>query len=210
MGRKRKNPIHLIQENEVDENGKKRKYQKVKANREVLDQAIEIFDRNPNISNYDCANLLGVNESTIRYWKKHPLWEKRKQEIQETMGRVLQKKIEKEENKYLKKLEEQQKELEIIRDAAKFTAMQAIRLANKAYAELSRESDAVIACSKGSNAGVHLHLKQGIDAISKIMSVNDQIHQFEIMRDYLEEAEEVEYEEIQEDLDNVSDITTIE
>lgn len=210
MGRKSK--IETNNPPEKQSEGKKntRNYYRIKSNHDILDKAIELFEKNPDITNHECAIAIGVNESTIRYWKKNPLWKKRKQEIQETLGRVLQKKIEKEENKYLKKLEEQQKELEIIRDAAKFTAMQAIRLANKAYTELSRESDAVIACSKGSNAGVHLHLKQGIDAISKIMSVNEQIHQFEIMRDYLEEAEEVEYEEIQEHLDNVSDITTIE
>lgn len=197
---RRKKNDDVIDVEAVDLAKKPQNNYKIKLDKETVDKVIIMFAENPMVTIRTVAKEVNVSEATIRYWKRHPLYLKRKEEIEEIANNAVKKVVEKETDTYVLKLENQHKKLKAIYEAVELTAIQAIRLANRAYSQLSVDNDAVKSCSKATQAGVHVHLKQGIDAISKLIPLNEQLLNLEIVKDYLEseddDCEDVEYEEV--------------
>ncbi len=195
-----KKPIEITQSVEKELEIAKNK-NRIKLDKDAVDIVIRMFAEDPNIKISTVAKEINVSEATIRYWKRHPLYLKRVEEIREETELAVKKIFEKETDTYVLKLENQHKKLKAIYEAVELTAIQAIRLANRAYSQLSVDNDAVKSCSKATQAGVHVHLKQGIDAISKLIPLNEQLLNLEIVKDYLEQedddCEDVEYEEVE-------------
>ena len=141
------------------------------------------------MSNCEIAKQLGVAESTIRLWKKHPIWEEIKIKVLHKRAEVLQPMTEEERNEFREKLQERQKELEIFRNALKDNTAQCFKLTNQAYRDLGRHRDPVKACSDATRSGIHIQSKNAMDGLRTMMLIDEHTYQLNVIIENFQEID---------------------
>lgn len=104
--------------------------------------------------------------------------------------------IQENRDEYKRKIEEQQRVLEKLRDGVVTTTAHALQVSNRAYSELSKQSDAVKACSRATKAGSQIHAKIGIEGTKAVTQINEQIYQLSELIGYFRDLKEEQGEEI--------------
>lgn len=88
---------------------------------------------------------------------------------------------------YQANLEKQQDDLKLFLEAIKATGVQSLKLANKTYTELGKMDNPVKACQQGTKAGVHLHVRTGMDAVKEVDRLVERIYQIDRVLEYMEQ-----------------------
>ena len=88
---------------------------------------------------------------------------------------------------YQANLEKQQDDLKLFLEAIKATGVQSLKLANKTYTELGKMENSVKACQQGTKAGVHFHVRTGMDAVKEVDRLIERIYQIDRVLEYIEQ-----------------------
>ena len=88
---------------------------------------------------------------------------------------------------YQANLEKQQDDLKLFLEAIKATGVQSLKLANKTYTELGKMDNPVKACQQGTKAGVHFHVRTGMDAVKEVDRLVERIYQIDRVLEYMEQ-----------------------
>ncbi len=88
---------------------------------------------------------------------------------------------------YQANLEKQQDDLKLFLEAIKATGVQSLKLANKTYTELGKMDNPVKACQQGTKAGVHFHVRTGMDAVKEVDRLIERIYQIDRVLEYMEQ-----------------------
>lgn len=162
---------------------------------ELARKAIQILIDKSDLSNRKVANQVGVDEGTVRYWKKHPFWEEEKQKILSDRQEVIKKMIETNQEEYIQELKQEHEDLKKLRNAAKTMSVLYYKMANNTLTQLTAERDAVKASGKASKSGVNKHSDSAIKAAEAIARLNEQIYQIGMLVSHLEKIEQSPEEE---------------
>ena len=142
------------------------------------------------MSNREIARQIGVSETTIRYWKKHPIWEEERQKLINERAQIMELNKAEQRREYKKNLEKQRQHLEILMEQIYANSMRAINISNKVYANCLLMDDAIEACSIAIKAGAHTQAKVAIQGALAYIDILNHLHQFNILIDYFEGLEE--------------------
>lgn len=141
------------------------------------------------MSNCEIAKQIGVCESSIRQWKKHPVWEETKAKILHQYAEVLEPMSEQEKNEFREKLQERQRELEIFRNALKENTAQCFKVTNQAYRDLGRYRDPIKACSDATRSGIHIQSKNAMDGLRTMMLIDEHTYQLNVIIENFQELD---------------------
>ena len=93
---------------------------------------------------------------------------------------------------YKRELEEQHRNLKLLQKAFQANVAHSIKLSNNAYEKAAKEEDPLKGCTKATKAGVHYHSRNAMEALNKLIQINEQLYQGEILIEHLEKLEEEE------------------
>ena len=147
---------------------------------------------NPGLSNREIARQIGVSETTIRYWKKSPIWTEERQKLINDRAEMMELNKAQQRREYKENLEKQQQNLEILMDQIFANSMRAIALSNKVYANCCMMDDPLKACSVAIKSGAHIQAKAAIQGVTAYIAIMNHLHQFHILIEYFENLEEEE------------------
>ena len=102
---------------------------------------------NPHLSNREVARQIGTSEPSIRYWKKHPIWEQERQKLINDHAEAMGLNDRQQRAEYKENLEKQRQHLEILMEQIYANSMRAINISNKVYANCLLMDDPFKACS---------------------------------------------------------------
>jgi len=159
---------------------------------DLIREAIKLLLDNPDLSNREVARQIGVSETTIRYWKKHPIWTEERQKLINERAEIIELNKAEKRAEYKENLEKQRQHLEILMEQIFANSMRAINISNKVYANCLLMDDPFKACSMAIKAGAHIQAKAAIQGGLAYMAILNHLHQFNILIDYFEGLEEEE------------------
>jgi hypothetical protein len=157
-----------------------------KANLDLIQKAISILLDNPHLSNREVASQLGVDEGSIRYWKKLPSWEQERQKMIDDRAEITQELIAENRSKYLKDLRESQNILNDFADGVKSNAALSLSLANAAYSQILTLDDALDGCYQATKSGVHIQSRNARDGMTALIGIYDQLYQISVLIRHLQ------------------------
>jgi len=131
-----------------------------------------------------------VSETTIRYWKKSPIWEQERQKLINDHAEIMELNKAEQRAEYKKNLEKQRQHLEILMEQIYANSMRAINISNKVYANCLLMDDALEACAMAIKAGAHIQAKTAIQGVSAYIDIMNHLYQFHILIEYFEGLEE--------------------
>ena len=131
-----------------------------------------------------------MSESSIRQWKKHPVWEEVKYKVLHKQAEILAPMSEQEKTELREKLLERQREIDIFRNALKDNTAQCFKVTNQAYRDLAKDQDAVKACAKATKSGVHVQSKNAMDGLKTIMLIDEHSYQLGIIIENFDDSED--------------------
>jgi hypothetical protein len=146
------------------------------------------------LSNREIARQIGVSETTIRYWKKSPIWEQERQKLINERAEIMELNKAEQRREYKKNLEKQRQHLEILMEQIFANSMRAINISNKIYANCLLMDDPFKACSMAIKAGAHIQAKAAIQGVTAYIAIMNHLYQFHILIEYFENLEEEEGE----------------
>ena len=147
---------------------------------------------NPGLSNREIARQIGVSETTIRYWKKSPIWTEERQKLINDRAEMMELNKAQQRREYKENLEKQRQHLEILMEQIFANSMRAINISNKVYATACLMDDPLKACSVAVKSGAHIQAKAAMQGVSAYIAIMNHLHQFHILIEYFENLEEEE------------------
>ena len=145
---------------------------------------------NPNLSNREIARQIGVSEPSIRYWKKHPIWQQERQKLINDHAEIMQLNKAQQRREYKETLEKQRQHLEILMEQVFANSMRAITISNRVYATCLLMDDPLKACSMALKSGAHIQAKAAMQGVSAYIAISDHLYQFHVLIEYFEGLEE--------------------
>lgn len=155
----------------------------------LLREAIKIFIDKPDLSNRRVANQLGIDEGTIRKWKKLPIWEEEKQKILSDRAEALKKVIEANPQKYIEEFEKELEDLKKLRDAQKNLAALYFKLSSSTLTDVMATKKGVKASSEAYKSGVNKHSDSAARAANSVIQFNENIYQLGAILEHLAKME---------------------
>jgi hypothetical protein len=159
---------------------------------DLIREAIKLLLDNPDLSNREVARQIGVSETTIRYWKKHPIWTEERQKLINERAEIIELNKAEKRAEYKENLEKQRQHLEILMEQIFANSMRAINLSNKVYANCCLMDDALKACSVAIKSGAHTQAKVAMQGVTAYIAIMNHLYQFHILIEYFENLEEEE------------------
>jgi transposase-like protein len=157
---------------------------------DLIREAIKLLIDNPNLSNREIARQIGVSEPSIRYWKKHPIWQQERQKLINDRAEIMELNKLEQRREYKENLEKQRQHLEILLEQVFANSMRAITISNKVYANCLLMDDPIKACSMALKSGAHIQAKAAMQGVSAYIAISDHLYQFHILIEYFEGLEE--------------------
>ena len=145
---------------------------------------------NPGLSNREIARQIGVSETTIRYWKKSPIWTEERQKLINDRAEMMELNKAQQRREYKENLEKQRQNLEILMEQIFANSMRAINISNKVYANCVLMDDPLKACSTAIKSGAHIQAKVAMQGVTAYIAIMNHLHQFHILIEYFENLEE--------------------
>ena len=130
-----------------------------------------------------------MSETTIRYWKKSPIWEQERQKLVDERAEAIGLKDAQERAAYREKLKKQEQNLEILLDQIFANSMRAITLSNKVYANCCMMDDSLKACSMAIKSGAHIQAKVAMQGVTAYIAIMNHLYQFHVLIEYFENLE---------------------
>ncbi|WP_329604422.1 hypothetical protein [Planktothrix agardhii] len=147
---------------------------------------------NPHLSNREVARQIGTSEPSIRYWKKHPIWEQERQKLINDHAEAMGLNDRQQRAEYKENLEKQRQHLEILMEQIYANSMRAINLSNKVYANCLLMDDPFKACSMAIKAGAHIQAKVAMQGVTAYIAIMNHLYQFHVLIEYFENLEDGE------------------
>ena len=147
---------------------------------------------NPGLSNREIARQIGVSETTIRYWKKSPIWTEERQKLINDRAEMMELNKAQQRREYKENLEKQRQHLEILMEQIYANSMRAINISNKVYATACLMDDPLKACSVAVKSGAHIQAKAAMQGVTAYINIMNHLHQFHILIEYFEGLEDGE------------------
>ena len=147
---------------------------------------------NPGLSNREIARQIGVSETTIRYWKKSPIWTEERQKLINDRAEMMELNKAQQRREYKENLEKQRQNLEILMEQIFANSMRAINISNKVYATACLMDDPLKACSVAVKSGAHIQAKAAMQGVTAYINIMNHLHQFHILIEYFEGLEDGE------------------
>ena len=159
---------------------------------DLIREAIKLLLDNPHLSNREVARQIGTSEPSIRYWKKHPIWEQERQKLINDHAEAMGLNDRQQRAAYREKLKKQEQNLEIMLDQVFANSMRAINISNKVYANCLLMDDSLKACSVAIKSGAHIQAKVAMQGVTAYIAIMNHLHQFHVLIEYFENLEEEE------------------
>jgi hypothetical protein len=157
---------------------------------DLIREAINLLLDNPHLSNREIARQIGTSEPSIRYWKKHPIWEQERQKLINDHAEIMELNKAEQRREYKENLEKQRQHLEILMEQIYANSMRAINISNKVYAAACMMDDSLKACAMAVKSGAHIQAKAAIQGVTAYIAIMNHLHQFHILIEYFENLEE--------------------
>ena len=157
-----------------------------KVNLDLIQKAISILLDNPHLSNREVASQLGVDEGSIRYWKKLPIWGQERQKLINDRAELMELNKAQQRIEYRENLETQQQQLKYLREQIHQTTTRSLGISTQVYVAACAMDDSINACEIATKAGAHTQAKVAIDGVKSIMLINEHLHQISILIEYFE------------------------
>lgn len=158
---------------------------KLKNKAELMNQAILLCIDEPDISNSEVARQIGVSEGVIRQWKKNPKWEEQREKMIAVHKEAVKKTIASQADDYIKRMDEQQKKLEIFRNAVESSAAKTLQIANSAANKLLLNPNPIAACDEATRIGIHTQLKAATETLKALESIYDKLNQYDVIKEFI-------------------------
>jgi len=133
-----------------------------------------------------------VSETSIRYWKKQPIWEEERQKLINDHAETMELNKAEKRREYKENLEKQRQHLEILMEQIYANAMRSLNISNKVYANCLLMDDSLEACAMATKSGAHTQAKASIQGVTAYMAIMNHLHQFHILIEYFEGLEDGE------------------
>ncbi|WP_329626379.1 winged helix-turn-helix transcriptional regulator [Planktothrix agardhii] len=159
---------------------------------DLIREAIKLLLDNPHLSNREVARQIGTSEPSIRYWKKHPIWEQERQKLINDHAEAMGLNDRQQRAEYKENLEKQRQHLEILMEQIYANSMRAINLSNKVYANCLLMDDPFKACSMAIKAGAHIQAKVAMQGVTAYIAIMNHLYQFHVLIEYFENLEDGE------------------
>ena len=159
---------------------------------DLIREAIKLLLENPDLSNREIARQIGVSETTIRYWKKSPIWTEERQKLINDRAEMMELNKAQQRREYKENLEKQRQNLEILMEQIFANSMRAINISNKVYATACLMDDPLKACSVAVKSGAHIQAKAAMQGVTAYINIMNHLHQFHILIEYFEGLEDGE------------------
>jgi hypothetical protein len=159
---------------------------------DLIREAIKLLLDNPDLSNREVARQIGTSEPSIRYWKKHPIWQQERQKLINDHAEIMELNKAEQRREYKETLEKQRQHLEILMEQVFANSMRAINISNRVYANCLLMNDPIKACSMALKSGAHTQAKAAMQGITTYLAITDHLYQFHILIEYFEGLEEGE------------------
>ena len=130
----------------------------------------------------------------IRYWKKQTYWEEIKRRIESDRAEAIKAMARKNQDEYIRKLEQRQRDLEKFEQAIKANAAQMLKTANESLQDLSRNKNPTKACSEAVKNGTVIVSEKGIKAVEAIARLQKDMYEFDLILNFLREDDKDEEE----------------
>jgi len=144
---------------------------------------------NPHLSNREVARQIGTSEPSIRYWKKHPIWEQERQKLINDHAEAMGLNDRQQRAEYKENLEKQRQHLEILMEQIYANSMRAINISNKVYATACLMDDSLKACSMAIKSGAHIQAKAAMQGVTAYIAIMNHLYQFHVLIEYFENLE---------------------
>jgi hypothetical protein len=131
-----------------------------------------------------------VSEPSIRYWKKHPIWEQERQKLINDHAEMMELDKAQQRREYKETLEKQRRNLEILMEQVFANSMRAITLSNRVYATACLMDDSLKGCEMAIKSGAHIQAKAAMQGVLTYIAISDHLYQFHILIEYFEGLEE--------------------
>ena len=142
------------------------------------------------MSSREIARQINVSETTIRYWKKQPIWEEERQKLINDRAELMELDKAQQRLAYKETLEKQRRNLEILMEQIYANSIRAITISNKVYANCLLMDDSLKACSIAIKSGAHTQAKAAMQGVLAYIAISDHLYQFHILIEYFEKLEE--------------------
>ena len=141
------------------------------------------------MSNREIARQINVSEPSIRYWKKHAIWQQERQKLINDRAELME--LDKAEQRlaYKENLEKQRQHLEILMEQIYANSMRAITLSNRVYATACLMDDSLKGCEMAIKSGAHIQAKAAMQGVSTYIAISDHLYQFHVLIEYFEGLE---------------------
>jgi hypothetical protein len=159
---------------------------------DLIREAIKLLLDNPHLSNREIARQIIVSETTIRYWKKSPIWQQERQKLINDHAEIMELNKAQQRREYKENLEKQRQHLEILMEQVFANSMRAITISNKVYANCCLMDDPLKACAVAIKSGAHIQAKAAMQGVLAYIAISDHLYQFHILIEYFEGLEEGE------------------
>ena len=159
---------------------------------DLIREAIKLLIDNPNLSNREIARQIGVSEPSIRYWKKHPIWQQERQKLINDRAEIMELNKLEQRREYKENLEKQRQHLEILLEQVFANSMRAITISNRVYANCLLMNDSLKACAMAIKSGAHIQAKAAMQGVTAYIAITDHLYQFHVLIEYFEGLEEEE------------------
>jgi hypothetical protein len=133
-----------------------------------------------------------VSEPSIRYWKKHAIWQQERQKLINDRAELMELDKAQQRLAYKENLEKQRQHLEILMEQVFANSMRAITISNKVYANCCLMDDPLKACAIAIKSGAHIQAKAAMQGVLTYIAISDHLYQFHILIEYFEKLEEEE------------------
>jgi transposase-like protein len=141
------------------------------------------------MSNREIARQIGVSEPSIRYWKKHPIWQQERQKLINDHAEIMELNKAQQRREYKENLEKQRQHLEILMEQIYANSMRAITLSNRVYATACLMDDSLKGCEMAIKSGAHTQAKAAMQGVSTYIAISDHLYQFHVLIEYFEGLE---------------------
>ena len=156
---------------------------------DLIREAIKLLLDNPHLSNREIARQIIVSETTIRYWKKSPIWQQERQKLINDHAEIMELNKAQQRREYKENLEKQRQHLEILMEQVFANSMRAITISNKVYANCCLMDDPLKACAVAIKSGAHIQAKAAMQGVLAYIAISDHLYQFHILIEYFEGLE---------------------
>jgi hypothetical protein len=131
-----------------------------------------------------------VSETTIRYWKKSPIWEEERQKLINDHAEIMELNKVEQRREYKENLEKQRQHLEILMEQVFANSMRAINISNKVYANCCTMDDPLKACAIAIKSGAHIQAKAAMQGVLTYIAISDHLYQFHVLIEYFENLDD--------------------